>query len=129
MQDPVEGRVGLHGCVEGAGNDNVGDEDVVEFVGVRGVRGEQLLRFVFAADSEADGVAAGEELLENVRWEGGVSYLMAISQVWSWPRVVVERNLQAMKPEAPGEQESSVWVSVEHWSSCLRIELVELTGK
>lgn len=54
MEDCLERWVGLDGFVEAVWGGDVGYEDVVEARGILGVRGEEFLGFVGAADGDAD---------------------------------------------------------------------------
>lgn len=74
MEDCLEGWVGLDGFVEAVGGGDVGYEDVVEARGVLGVRGEEFLGFVGAADGDADRVAVFKEDIEDVGCERGVNW-------------------------------------------------------
>lgn len=61
MDDCFEGGVGDDGGIEGTGNGDVGDEDVVEVGGIFGIGRDEGLSLFFCADGEADRVAVCED--------------------------------------------------------------------
>lgn len=59
LEDGLEWRVALYGFIEGTWLRDVRHNDVIDFVFVLRVRGEEPLGFLDAADGDTDGVAIG----------------------------------------------------------------------